>query len=199
MKKINSVKDLSVSCAGLAAARSLLGSDSPPDCHSIPRSRFATSPRRRGFYRRAVLAPTATYGSRKGREGRGGFTMVELVVALVIIAIVSLATVSLIITQNNMNQKATQVIEATNVAENAIECFRFAVNDPDTSISVEDKFEIAFGKTLGENYDFGDAQGEYIINKHGATITIEIDGNKITITAIASDGDIIIDNKSYSK
>ena len=125
--------------------------------------------------------------------------MVELVVALVIIAIVSLATVSLIITQNNMNQKATQVIEATNVAENAIECFRFAVNDPDTSISVEDKFEIAFGKTLGENYDFGDAQGEYIINKHGATITIEIDGNKITITAIASDGDIIIDNKSYSK
>ena len=27
----------------LAAARSLLGSNSPPDCYSIPRSRFATS------------------------------------------------------------------------------------------------------------------------------------------------------------
>ena len=26
----------------LAAARSLLGSDSPPDCHSLPRSRYAT-------------------------------------------------------------------------------------------------------------------------------------------------------------
>ena len=29
----------------LVATRSLLGSDSPPDCHSIPRSRFATSRR----------------------------------------------------------------------------------------------------------------------------------------------------------
>ncbi|MBR7132415.1 MAG: transposase [Clostridia bacterium] len=27
---------------GLAAARSLFGSDSPPDCHSLPKSRFAT-------------------------------------------------------------------------------------------------------------------------------------------------------------
>ena len=29
----------------LVATRSLLGSDSPPDCHSIPQSRFATSRR----------------------------------------------------------------------------------------------------------------------------------------------------------
>ncbi len=183
MKKINSENtkrtsnarpygDLSVSCA-------------------------ATSPRRRGFCGRAMLAPTGTCGNRKGREGKGGFTMVELVVALVIIAIVSLATVSLIITQNNLNLKSTQVIEATNVAENAIECFRFAVNDPDTTLSVKDKFVTAFELTdieLGE----ADAEGWYTVNQHGATIKIKIDGNTIYIEAIASDGETIIDD-SYTK
>ena len=33
---------------GLAAARSHRGSDSPPDCHSLPRCRFATPRGRHG-------------------------------------------------------------------------------------------------------------------------------------------------------
>lgn len=156
MKKINSVKDLSVSYA-------------------------ATASKRRGNL---------------NREGKGGFTMVELVVALVIIAIVSLATVSLIITQNNMNQKATQVIEATNVAENAIECFRFAVNDEnDTIRSFYDAF-VKTGYVDTEEYD--SPSDNYILDVHGATIEITIVGNKITINAKASDGDKIIE-KTYTK
>ena len=190
MKKINSENtkrtsnarpygDLSVSCA-------------------------AISPRRRGFCGRAMLAPTGTCGNRKGREGKGGFTMVELVVALVIIAIVSLATVSLIITQNNLNLKSTQVIEATNVAENAIECFRFAVNhpvdpedednDPDKDDVIE-SFEIAFNKT---GYALDNPAGEYELNVHGATVTITISGNQITIIATASDNDEIL-RTEYTK
>ena len=184
MKKINSENtkrtsnarpygDLSVSCA-------------------------ATSPRRRGFCGRAMLAPTGTCGNRKGREGKGGFTMVELVVALVIIAIVSLATVSLIITQNNLNLKSTQVIEATNVAENAIECFRFAVNTS-TDDNYNDDFVTAFNNTLSEENKLVYAEdGIYSLNVHGATIKLKIDGNTIYIEAIASDGETIIDD-SYTK
>lgn len=136
--------------------------------------------------------------SKINKNGRRGFTMVELVVALAIIAIVSIATVFLIITQTNMNAKSIQVVEATNVAENAIECFRFAVNDPDPSKSVEDKFESAFEKSLGiENLEPNE-NGRYEFNKHGATIEITIVGNKITIKAKASDGDEII-NRTYTK
>ena len=154
MKKINSVKDLSVSYA-------------------------ATASKRRGNL---------------NREGKGGFTMVELVVALVIIAIVSLATVSLIITQNNMNQKATQVIEATNVAENAIECFRFAVNT-----SKDDDYRNEFVEAFNGTGHEISGDGPYELVVHGATIKITIVDNTITIDAIASDGDIIIDKKSYTK
>ena len=181
MKKVNSVKDLSVSYAAtcLATARSQHGSGV---VNTIHYRSAASLPKRRGNL---------------NREGKGGFTMVELVVALVIIAIVSLATVSLIITQNNMNQKATQVIEATNVAENAIECFRFAVNDEnDTIRSFYDAF-VKTGYVDTEEYD--SPSDNYILDVHGATIEITIVGNKITIDAKASDGDIIIDNKSYTK
>ena len=189
MKKVNSIKDLSVSCAAtcLATARSQHGSGVVNTIH----------------YRSAASLP-------KRRGNRRGFTMVELVIALVIIAIVSLATVSLIITQNNMNLKSTQVIEATNVAENAIECFRFAVNhpvdpedednDPDKDDVIE-SFEIAFNKT---GYELDNDNGEYEIKVHGATIIITITENvieathTITITATASDDDEII-NTSYTK
>ena len=109
--------------------------------------------------------------SKINKNGRRGFTMVELVVALAIIAIVSIATVFLIITQTNMNAKSIQVVEATNVAENAIECFRFAVNDPDPSTSVEDKFENAFGKTLGQDQCRYPPQhtGEYLFSSSAGT------------------------------
>jgi len=41
----------------LVATRSLLGSDSPPDCHSIPRSRFATSRREPSRVRPKIIRP----------------------------------------------------------------------------------------------------------------------------------------------
>ena len=154
----------------------------------------AISPRRRGFCGRAMLAPTGTCGNRKGREGKGGFTMVELVVALVIIAIVSLATVSLIITQNNLNLKSTQVIEATNVAENAIECFRFAVKTDNGDNNFKPEFIEAFNKT---GYTL-EGDGPYELNVHGATVNIEIVDNTIKIKAIASDNDQILSTE-YTK
>lgn len=145
--------------------------------------------------------------SKINKNGRRGFTMVELVVALAIIAIVSIATVFLIITQTNMNAKSIQVVEATNVAENAIECFRFAVNvSGSDEAAIKSNFESAFKKSLGlgegEELKPKEETDEYVIYEiieHGATIEITIKGNEITIKAIASDRDIIIEKKTYTK
>ena len=140
--------------------------------------------------------------SKINKNGRRGFTMVELVVALAIIAIVSIATVLLIITQTNMNAKSIQVVEATNVAENAIECFRYAVNNPvnndDAKHDIIESFEKAFNEM---GYELNDSNGIYEINEHGAKIKITINATDktITINAIASDGDVIIKDKIYSK
>lgn len=136
--------------------------------------------------------------SKINKNGRRGFTMVELVVALAIIAIVSIATVLLIITQTNMNAKSIQVVEATNVAENAIECFRYAVNKTDGN--VVDNFEEAFNET---GYELDNPAGEYELNVHGATVVITIIQNAdsthtITITATASDNDEILKTE-YTK
>ena len=43
LRTLQRAKVFSVGVDGLAAARSPLGSNSPPDCYSIPRGRFATS------------------------------------------------------------------------------------------------------------------------------------------------------------
>ena len=138
--------------------------------------------------------------SKINKNGRRGFTMVELVVALAIIAIVSIATVFLIITQTNMNAKSIQVVEATNVAENAIECFRFVVNTDNGDGDYKPEFEEAFKKSLGlgEGEHLQEDNGVYIINEHGATIEIEIDGNTIKIKATSSDNEEIL-NRSYTK
>jgi len=53
-------------CHPLAAARSRLGSDSPPDCHSLPRRRFAT------HRRRSLFASSLSVGSADTSPGGRG-------------------------------------------------------------------------------------------------------------------------------
>ena len=136
------------------------------------------------------------------REGRRGFTIVELVVAMAIIVLVSGAAISLVTTQVRVDTQAIQVTEATNVAENAIECFRYAVNvsGNDTEEEVIATFKDAFNKTLAEGEpELGEpVDNVYTINKHGAVITIEIDENEIHIVATVSNNKTIIE-KSYTK
>ena len=123
------------------------------------------------------------------KDNRRGFTIVELVVAMVIIVIVSGAGISLVMTQTKVDSQATQTIDATNICENAIECFRYAVN---VSGSDADKIKTEFynafvltGALDTKKYPQKDADenvniySEYEINTSGAKITIAIDGNKI--------------------
>ena len=140
-------------------------------------------------------------------KNRRGFTIVELVVAMVIIVIVSGAGISLVLTQNKVDVQATQTVDATNICENAIECFRYAVNNSADEEEIKTEFYNAFvltGALDTEKYPQKDADENviiysyYEINTSGAKISIAISGKTITINAVDSFGVTIIDT-TYTK
>ena len=156
---------------------------------------------------RAMLAPTGTprpYGDTNrwsNREGRRGFTMVELVISLTIIGIVTLASIGIMTAQTKSNVVTAQTIEATNITENAIECFRYAVNvGGDNKSNIEHEFSTAFAKT-GYSLSYDSETDEYFVDSAGLKAYINLDfadGNKITVTTYNSSGDKILE-KSYTK
>ena len=135
--------------------------------------------------------------SKKGRIGKRGFTMVELVISLTIIGIVTLASIGIISAQTRVNVLTNQTIEATNMAENAIECFRYAVNVGGD----EETFKQVFEPTLDGDTLTPTANG-YQFVKNGLTVNIALDfvseEKTIHITVEDSSGDNIID-ETYTK
>ena len=134
-------------------------------------------------------------------NSRKGFTIAELVVAMAIIFIVSATAIGIINTQNTVHLRTTQTVEATNMAENAIECFRYAVENPKEN-NVEAAFVEAYAKTgisLSGN-------SPYTFEKNGMTVTIEIATKTeenaktlytLTFNAVANGNTIL--TKSYTK
>ncbi len=126
-------------------------------------------------------------------KNRRGFTVVELVVAMAIIVIVSATAIGLINTQNTVHLRTTQTIEATNMAENAIECFRWA--------ETEAKFVESYAKT-GVTLSGNTSEGitVYTFEKSNMNVTIEINGNKLTFVATdIKDSNKVILEQSYTK
>ena len=124
------------------------------------------------------------------RNRKRGFTVVELVVALAVILIVSATAIGLINTQNTIYLRTMQTTEATNMAENAIECFRFVGNN-------DGDFEVLFEKT---GYDLQpetvDGATVYTVESNGMEVTITINGS--TLDFLAVDGEKEILRKSYT-
>ena len=157
----------------LAAARSPSGSDSRLDYHSIPSGRSATQQGRL---------------DRKGSRSRSGFTLVEVVVALVIIVLVSGISIGVVSIDNKTHYETIDMIEATNIAENAIECFRFAVNNGGADVKgmFEDRLEATFNVKEDEESPLKESDanpGSYTITEGRVVVEIKINGNSITITA----------------
>ena len=124
------------------------------------------------------------------RNRKRGFTVVELVVALAVILIVSATAIGLVNTQNTIYLRTMQTTEATNMAENAIECFRFAGKN-------DESFEDLFEKT---GYDLQpetvDGATVYTVESNGMEVTITINGS--TLDFLAVDGEKEILRKSYT-
>ena len=125
------------------------------------------------------------------REGRRkGFTIAELVVAMAIIFIVSATAIGIINTQNTVHLRTTQTVEATNMAENAIECFRYAVENTDAQGGINKAFYDAFKKTGYldlEKYTDTNSYSEYEIESNGMLVTITIEETTLTFEAVAKD------------
>ena len=140
---------------------------------------------------------------RRGNS-RGGFAMVELVVAMSIIFIISAVAVGVIKTQSDFYRLTAQTVEATNMAENAIECFRYTDN--------ADEFDSMFGKTGVTtdriSYD-NDTRTVFTFERSEMNVEIEIkpnltDGGEIvsyTLTFVARDinSNGVILEQSYTK
>ena len=128
---------------------------------------------------------------RRGNS-KGGFAIVELVVAMSLIFIASAVAVGIIKTQNDYYRRTAQTVEATNIAENAIECFRYT--------DIGDDFDDAFAATFTDGtrpiylYHFE-------ISGMEITLTLDYDTDPDTLTFIAKDiksGEIIL-VRSYTK
>ena len=130
-------------------------------------------------------------------NSKKGFTIVELVVAMSLIFITSAVAVGIIKTQNDYYRRTAQTVEATNMAENAIECFRYT----DTTDGMDD-FDDAFAKSFTDEtlpiylYHFEISEMEITL-----TLDYDTDPDTDTLTFIAKDkksGEIILD-RSYTK
>ena len=118
----------------------------------------------------------------KNKSSRG-FTVAEVVVALTIIVLVSGASLLTFAVQARVEAKTAQTFEATNIAENAIECFIYANGEIG-------KFEEAF-ENSGYTLDNGENSGSYTVTRGGVTAEINIVNNEIKITVANSSGEIL--------
>ena len=123
-------------------------------------------------------------------NSKGGFTIVELVVAMSIIFIVSAVAIGIINTQNDYHRRTAQTVEATNMAENAIECFRYTDNGDD----FDDAFAATFTVVPMNLYHFK-------ISGMEITLTLNYDTDPDTLTFVARDikSEEIILEQSYTK
>ena len=127
-------------------------------------------------------------------NSRKGFTIAELVVAMAIIVIVSATAIALINTQNTIHLRTMQTVEATNMAENAIECFRYAD-------SVEG-FEKVYAKTgvTVQNKTTDNAKTTFSFEESNMNVTITVTSNELTFVATdITDSSKVILQKSYMK
>ncbi|MBQ7326972.1 MAG: type II secretion system protein [Clostridia bacterium] len=130
--------------------------------------------------RQASLTP-----SPRGEGSRRGFTIVELVIALSVIVIVSGISIGVVAVNNKTYGETIDMIEATNIAENAIECFRYAVNNQGEK-TVQELFEGSFEKTFEDDFEFptpvtAGSDLTYTIVKGDVTVVISIINSYKTI------------------
>ena len=112
---------------------------------------------------------------KENMKSRKGVALAEAVIALVVIGIISVATLTVIFSSVQIENKTIVAMDVRNQAENAIECFRFAKGDVETFIE-------CLNKTEEKNFDLLTEENEnpriYMLDKGGyeIVITVTVDG-----------------------
>lgn len=102
------------------------------------------------------------------KNSRKGFSLMEVVVAMVIIALVSSVVMTLIMSSDTIERNTMGVLNATNVTENVIECFRYADNKEELDALLDEFADYEFGLTADNN-------NRYVINKDNYRVIFVID------------------------
>ena len=136
--------------------------------------------------------------SPRGEGSRRGFTLVELVIALTLIVLVTGVSIGVVMVNTNTHAETIDMIEATNIAENAVECFRFAVNNGEGESGKRSLFDNCLAKSLNPdfepeevdglvtNYPFTAEDNTYTVNDGRVTVTLVVDFTAKTITITAT-------------
>lgn len=128
---------------------------------------------------------------------KGGFTMVEVVIALAVVVIVSVTAIAIVSSSIAAAVVSENKIRAQNFAESAWEAFKVS----DGAEDFEDNLKFAEGVEISvlENGSYKYESDKY---KFTATITVSFPGDssrdEFNITVEDDDGDEII-NLSYEK
>lgn len=125
-------------------------------------------------------------------KSKGGFTILEVVIAMAIIAIVTATAASIMTSaQKSMARSQKSVLAANDIA-NITECFKYTVCkgcSVDDFKDFEKAVEFAFG--LAPEGFTPTTDGVYELTRDGyvITVTVTTTGTEKTVNSVAKDGD----------
>lgn len=130
-----------------------------------------------------------TRGGKKVKS-KGGFTILEVVIAMAIIAIVTATAASIMTSaQKSMARSQKSVLAANDIA-NITECFKYTVGEGRDIEKFQQAVEFAFGLAPE---GFTTTDGVYVVyelTRDGYVITVTVTiGTEKTVNSVAKDGD----------
>lgn len=125
-------------------------------------------------------------------KSKGGFTILEVVIAMAIIAIVTATAASIMTSaQKSMARSQKSVLAANDIA-NITECFKYTVGKGRDIEKFQQAVEFAFG-LAPEGFTppaDGDYKFIYELTRDGYVITVTVTtGTEKTVNSVAKDGD----------
>ena len=121
-------------------------------------------------------------------KSKGGFTILEVVIAMAIIAIVTATAASIMTSaQKSMARSQKSVLAANDIA-NITECFKYTVCESGNIDDFKKAVEFAFG--LASEGFTPTTDGVYELTRDGYVITVTVTtGTEKTVNSVAKDGD----------
>ena len=128
-----------------------------------------------------------TRGGKKVKS-KGGFTILEVVIAMAIIAIVTATAASIMTSaQKSMARSQKSVLAANDIA-NITECFKYTVGEGRDIDDFQQAVVFAFG--LASEGFTPTTDGVYELTRDGYVITVTVTtGTEKTVNSVAKDGD----------
>ena len=122
-------------------------------------------------------------------KSKGGFTILEVVIAMAIIAIVTATAASIMTSaQKSMARSQKSVLAANDIA-NITECFKYTVGEGKGIDKFEQAVAFAFG-LAPEGFTPTDTDGVYGLTRDGYVITVTVTTRtEKTVNSVAKDGD----------